>query len=174
MSFVIISLIFRPSSKPAAVSRRTIASNASQQTTAYDGKKFENDRRTVSFVESETTETSDGNAGGLVLQASETDEGTLSSQSNHEEIETGGVDGLPLPTTPIKRNSGKAGGKIMQKSPAPSMMIRRRSSAERHDTSSADEAREAGLREAMGDEAGDDSFEDSVTASGTETGTDKD
>jgi hypothetical protein len=171
MSFVLISLIFRPSSKPAT-SRRTIAPNLNQQTTGLDGKKMDNDpsgRRTVSFVESETTEASDG---GLVLKASETDGNSSlarTSQLSHERTESEDIDGLPLPSTPMKRTSGQAGGKIVQKSPAPSMMIQRRRDTS---TSSAEED-QAGLRESLGDTGGE-SFEESVTASDTETGTDRD
>lgn len=172
MSFVLISLIFRPSSKPAT-SRRAIAPSLNQQATGVDARKLDNDpngRRTVSFVESETTEASDG---GLVLKASETDGNSSlarTSQLSHERTESEDIDGLPLPSTPMKRTSGQAGGKTVQKSPAPSMMIQRRRDTS---TSSAEED-QAGLRESLGDTGGEESFEESVTASDTETGTDRD
>lgn len=68
----------------------------------------------------------------------------------------------------MKMTSGQAGGKIVQKSPAPSMMIQRRRD---NSTSSADED-QAGLRESLGDTGGK-SFEESMTDSDTETGTDR-
>ena len=176
ISFVIISFIFRPSSKPARPARRPIASKTPQQGTLLDGKKYDNDatgRRTVSFAESDPTVDSDGGVGGLVLKATGTDGNTLlarPARTGQMYTEPEELDGLPKPSTPVKRTSGQASGKTVQKSPAPSTMIQRRATAERYGNSSADDAQETGVRESLGLE-GEESLEDITTGTETETET---
>lgn len=171
ISFVIISLIFRPSSNSAPTSKRTIAPIAPRQAVTQEEKKINNDmlaRRTVSFAESDrTTEGSDGSVGGLVLRASGVEgSDTLqarTAQSRPMYDEPQEVDGLSLPATPVKRASGQTGGKTVQKSPAPSMMIQRRASAALRDDN---------ISEPSGTE-GEESLDETMTGTETETGTDR-
>jgi len=176
VSFVIISLFFRPSTSnhiPAA--KLPPLPDIARQVSGQDGRKFDNDplRRSVSFVDSRAVEAMDSGRGGLVLRASGRDDGNMHVRPvplNETIAGEAAMDGLPTPSTPVKRAPGQSGGKTAQKSPAPSAMLHRKASGDR--TSSSDDD-DNGIKESLG--LGHETFDDSVTETETETetGTDR-
>jgi hypothetical protein len=175
-SFIVISLFLQPSSGPASKARLPPRLGAAGQILGQDGKKFENDlagRRTVSFVDSGSQNQLEGGRGGLVLKATGVDAGNSYTQpvvSNQTGESSLAVNGMSLPSTPVKRNPGQSGHATMQKSPAPSVMIQRKASASRQEISD-DELMNGGEEPGFGEPI----FSDSMTETETETedGTDR-
>lgn len=125
-SFLVITFVFRSREvKPRPTSsrpRHRFVQGASDYALGSDGKKLDNNpvsKRSISFAEKKKTEPSpplspdELKSNSLVLKATGREDRPL---------ENGHL------ATPVRKMSGQVGGKTVYKSPAPSKMIKRRSS----------------------------------------------
>jgi hypothetical protein len=168
MSFLAISLIFRPSKSRAS---QPIRPGSKPSLPPGPDTNMEQDAmgRRVSFAARQAESSLSGttgssrNSGGLVLQAT----GREISAHLPATTATVPVEGLPLPATPVRRMSGQAGGKTVQKSPAPSVMINRRTSQQDFNPPSDEDEGDLGIQEALGGGMVDSPTEEKGSGSGS-------